>query len=112
MPDQPVKDDFPRFERLAPDESQQFAAVLAELASAGLPLSSGLRAAALEATSGRLARALRRVAAQLDQGKSLSDVLADSRQPLPPHLAGLLAVSLKSGRLGTALAEFFEQQRA
>jgi type II secretory pathway component PulF len=112
MPDQPVKDILAGFERLSADESQQFATVLAELASAGLPLSSGLRAAALEAASGRLARALRRVATQLDEGRSLGDILADPRQPLPPHLAGLLAASLKSGRLGTALAEFFEQQRS
>ena len=89
MADQPAKEIPSGYVRLSPDEYQQLATVMAELAAAELPLSSGLRAAAEESTSRRLSRALNSMAGQLEQGRSLADLLADPRQPLPPHMSGL-----------------------
>lgn len=111
MSNDPAQDDPANYPRLSSAETEQFTTVLAELASAELPLSSGLRAAAQEASSRRLASALKGVAKELEQGRSLTDVLAGPRQPLPPHVVGLITAGIRSGRLGTALAEFFEQQR-
>src|SRR5262245_38236480 len=76
----------------------------AEIAAAGMPLAAGLRAAAGEADSLRVARALRRLAAELDRGRSLADVLASSR--LPPNLAGLLQAAQRSGHFGAVMAEW------
>ena len=106
-----MSSDSPKPERLSPDESHQLATVVAELTAAELPLASGLRAAAEESTSRRLARALKKVAGQLEQGRFLTDVLSDPRQPLPPHMAGVLLAALKSGRMATVLTELFERQQ-
>jgi type II secretory pathway component PulF len=84
----------------------------AALGSAGVPLPTGLRAAAGEADSWRLARALNNVAAELDRGRSLDDLLAASQHRLPPHLAGLMRVAQQSGDFGPMLAAWLENRRA
>lgn len=82
----------------------------AQIAGAGMPLAAGMRAAAEEAESARVARALRRLAVELDRGRSLDDVLSASR--LPPNLAGLLHAAQRTGHFGAVLAEWIENRRA
>ena len=95
-----------------PLSAGQAEAVLArasQIAGAGMPLAPGLRAAAEESDSPRVARALRRLATELDRGRSLDDVLASSR--LPPNLAGLLKAAQRTGHFGAVLAEWIENRR-
>jgi type II secretory pathway component PulF len=82
----------------------------AQIAAAGMPLSAGLLAAAEEAESPGLARALRRLSAEIDRGRSLDDVLTASR--LPPNLAGLIRAAQRTGKLGAVMAEWIETRRA
>jgi len=81
------------------------------ISASGMPLASGLRAAALETESFTLRRALRWIADQLDRGRSLEDCLAKSRR-LPPHLAGLIIAARRTGAFGPMLAQWLENRRA
>ena len=85
---------------------------IARLGESGAPLVAGLRAAADEADSWRLARALRSVATEVERGRSLDDVVAGKTRRLPSHLAGLIRAAQRTGHLGTVLAEWLENRRA
>ena len=98
-------------ERLTRREAEDVMAQLAELSSARLPLASGLRAAASESTNRRIAGALRCIARDVDQGKSIEDVLRDRRRMLPDYVSGLVQAATRTGRLGVALDELVEHQR-
>jgi type II secretory pathway component PulF len=78
--------------------------------AAGMPLAAGLRAAAAEADSLRLARALRTLAAEVEQGRPLAVSL--ERIGLPAHLAALIRAGEQGGDLGPLLAEWLENRRA
>jgi type II secretory pathway component PulF len=81
----------------------------AQIAAAGMPLPAGLRAAADEADSVRLAWGLRRLAAEIDRGRPWDKVVASSR--LPPHLAGLIRAAERTGQLGLVMSEWMENRR-
>jgi general secretion pathway protein F len=81
-----------------------------QIAAANLPLGAGLQAAAAEADSPRVAHALRRLAAEVNRGRSLDSVLASTR--LTSNLAGLLAAAQQTGHFGAVLAEWMENRRA
>jgi len=83
----------------------------AHVAAAGMPLAAGLRAAANEADSRQVARALLGVAAELERGRTLDDCLAQSRR-VPPHLAGLIRAARRTVAVGPMLAEWIENRRA
>src|SRR5262245_15719182 len=84
----------------------------AAVTSAGMPLPAGLRAAAEEADTVRLASALRNVAAELERGCSLDEILSASTHHLPPHLAGLIRAAQRTGGFGPLLAAWMENRRA
>jgi type II secretory pathway component PulF len=84
----------------------------AQTAGAGMPLATGLRTAADETDSWRLARALRSIAAQLDQGRTLDQIIETKANRLPPHLAGLIRAAQRTGALAQVLAEWLENRRA
>lgn len=69
-----------RVRRLSVEETDLLLNKLAELHTAGLPLSAGFRAAAGETRHGKLARTLRYWADRLEQGVSLEQLLSDSLQ--------------------------------
>ena len=102
-----------RSDRLSGDEVVDLAHVVSGLSRAGLPLGPGLRALAEEMPSHRLGRAFEEVATQLDQGKSLEDVLGDEQQSprFPSHLRGLVAAGLRTGRLGTILDDYVRYEQ-
>ncbi|MCY2986560.1 MAG: type II secretion system F family protein [Planctomycetota bacterium] len=111
--DHPMPDKAPDiFSRLTDSEAEQLAAQVAHLSAAQLPLASGLRAAADECDSGRLAAAAYWLAEQIDLGRRLEDVLTSVPQLFPRHVCGLLAAAVRTGRLGSALSELVEHQRA
>src|SRR5262245_60399573 len=84
----------------------------AHLAGAGMPLAAGLRASAAESDSWRLSRGLRRIAADLERGRSLDDSLKDSIRRLPPHLVGLIQAAQRSGAVAPMLVEWLDNRRA
>jgi type II secretory pathway component PulF len=85
---------------------------VAHIGSASGDLAAGLRAAADETESYRLAAALRHVAEQVERGRPLDDVIAGATRRLPPHLAGLIRGAQRTGQLGTVLVEWLENRRA
>src|SRR5688572_3349192 len=78
----------------------------AEIAALGLPLPLGLRAAAREAGSWRIAAGLKGLAAEIERGRSLDDCLSAPALRLPEHVAGLLRAAQRTGDTGLTLAEW------
>jgi len=97
--------------RLSASDAEVVVAQVAGLSSAGAPLVEGLRAAAEESSSARVAWALRNIADRLEQGISLETILEDQSQLLPGHVRGLVAAATRTGRLGLALEGLIEHQR-
>ncbi len=97
--------------RLSSDEAADLVARVAQLSNAGLPLASGLRAAADELPK-RSAAALRDLAQTLDEGRSLNEAMASLKDRVPSHLGGLIQAGLRSGQLGQVLEGYVQQQRS
>jgi type IV pilus assembly protein PilC len=97
---------------LSREESRLLAEQLAVLAKAGLPLASGLRAAAEEMPSPRLAAAMAGVAERLEAGRSLDDVLRGSPRLMPEHMLRLIETGIRSGNLADVLSHLVEIDRA
>lgn len=83
----------------------------AQVTAAGMPLAAGLRAAAQETDSWRVARALRSIAAELERGRSLEDCLTSSGR-MPPQIAGLIRAARRTGDFSPMLAQWIENRRA
>ena len=66
---------------------------------------------AAESSSKRLAAALRKIAAQIEQGRSLEEVLESLGWRFPRHVSGLIRAAARTGDLGKALDTFLSQQR-
>ncbi|NLX53563.1 MAG: type II secretion system F family protein [Planctomycetaceae bacterium] len=96
---------------LSPAEASELAGHMAQVAATQLPLAAGLRAAAEETGSRRVAAALLWIADQVEQGRSLEDTLEHSGQLLPAHVTGLILAASRTGQLGEALFELVEQQQ-
>ncbi|MEX2176268.1 MAG: type II secretion system F family protein, partial [Pirellulaceae bacterium] len=84
---------------------------IAQLGESGAPLAAGLRAAAAESDSYRLAQALRSVASEVERGRPLAEIVAGTTRRLPPHLAGLIDAAQRTGKLGLVLSEWIENRR-
>lgn len=97
--------------RLSEKEAAEFGSQVAQLVKAGLPLAAGLRAMADEMPQRRVARALRRLASQLDAGTPLDAALEVQRKSFPAHLRGLIRAGVESGRLAEALEEFVDVEK-
>jgi type II secretory pathway component PulF len=82
------------------------------LAAGGLPLSTGLRAAAAETNQRRVGRSLRELADALDAGQPLEAALAKAGSRLPGNLAMLVKATKRSGRLQEALFDLVEHDLA
>jgi general secretion pathway protein F len=97
--------------RLTSEETAELTNQVAELAKAGLPLASGLRALADELPSRRVAAVLHELADQLERGIPLAAALEAQGSRFPSHLRGLLLAGVRSGRLAETFEEFVEIQR-
>jgi general secretion pathway protein F len=84
---------------------------IASLAQARLPLAEGLRVAAAETPSRRLAAAMRGLAGNLERGVALDQALAQSTARLPQHFLALVAAGLRTGALARVLQDFVEYRR-
>src|SRR5205814_1845300 len=72
---------------------------------------AGLRAAADESDSSRIAAGLRALAAELERGQTLDECVARARH-LPPYVAGLIRAAQRTGDLGLTLATWTENRRS
>jgi len=104
--------DTERQRRLSSTEAEELTERIAQVSASSLPLAPGLRAAATESANPRVEVALRSIADQIEQGRSLEDILAASDQLVPRHIGGLLAAAARTGKLGDALLELVEHQRS
>ena len=91
-------------DRLSAEEAAELAGQVAQLAQAGLPLASGLRAMAEESDS-RLAGVLRGIASRLDEGNTLETAVAVQGARIPEPIRSLILAGARSGRLTVALEE-------
>lgn len=100
-------------EQLRTAEQRELVERLAELAQTGMPLPEGLRAAASETRSVRLARQFRKFATAFESG-SKWDVatLDESKSSVPPHILGAIRAGILSGNLGDALNGLVDQDRS
>ena len=98
-------------EVLSSEEAVELTRHVAQLSSVHVPLAPGLRAAADESSSPRVAAALRWMSDQLERGKSLESVLTDTGTFLPRHVSGLVLAAAQTGTLGEALFELVEHQQ-
>jgi type II secretory pathway component PulF len=94
------------------EHTEELTQYLAQLADRQVSLVDGLRAAADDCSSPRVAAALREMAGQMEQGRSLGEILAAQDALLSAPVRGLLLAAARTGRLGEALTELVEQQRA
>jgi len=97
--------------RLSTPDAHELAMQVAQVSVAKVPLAAGLRAAAEETASRRVALALHWIADQTDQGRSLEDTLSHSGRMLPGYISGLILAAAGTGRLGEALFELVEQEQ-
>lgn len=95
---------------LSSGDAEALTETLADLSVAGAPLVEGLWAAANEAASNRMAGELRWLAAQVESGRPLEDLM-QSRRGLPSYVAGLVRAGVQTGRLGEVLMELVDHQR-
>jgi len=97
--------------KMKPAEAVYMAETVAELSAEGLLLADGLRAAAREAPSRRMADELHRVAQQLEEGQSLEAVLDSPQADYPRHMQGLVRAALKTNQLADVFGEMADHQR-
>lgn len=115
MPDfEADKTDDSRGQPLSQHDAERMRSEIARLAAAGLPLDQGLESAARELPSGKLSRALHRLANRIHAGESLETALRTEGESIPPHLRGLLAAGMSNGeRAADTLHRIvFESRRA
>lgn len=91
---------------LTPDEALELTARMGGLARAGLPMGSGLAAMAEELPRGRLRSAMQSLAHSMDSGRTVGEAIEGEAGRIPPHLRGLVAAGVRSGRLGEVLDGF------
>lgn len=96
--------------RLSRAEVDELTQVVSDVCSDDYRVVDGFRAAALETPHVRLARTFNLLADRLEAGRSLATALEE--QQLPSHILGLVRSATRTGKLGFALAELLEGQRA
>ncbi|MBC8353045.1 MAG: type II secretion system F family protein [Planctomycetes bacterium] len=98
--------------KLSQRESEDVLVAIAELSNSELPLAEGLRAAGDDTPSRRVAKALRQIAGDVEQGYALDSVMSERGKFLAPHVRGLVAAASRTQRLGVALDDLVEHHRA
>lgn len=95
-------------------ESIELTTQVAELAKAGLPLAAGLRAMQADLPGGRLSKAVDMLVGWVEAGTPVDVALGRTAAWLPPHLRGMLAAGVHSGRMAAVLQESlaYEQLQA
>src|SRR5688572_6851053 len=98
-------------QKLSSSDALELTTQLAELANAGVPLSTGLRALSADMPPGVVARTIRRLGGYLEQGVPLDRAVRMPDVRLPAYVEGLLACGLQSGNLAEVLGQFLRHKR-
>lgn len=98
--------------RIANSDAVVLAAQMANVTSAGLPLSSGLRALAEEVPAARIRQWLRAISNRLERGQSLSAIARDADGAWPRYFLAMLDAGQRTGRLPEMLNECVVHLRA
>ena len=88
---------------LSGDDLVAFNQQLAQLASSGIPLERGLQLIARDMVSGRLRKAIKRLADDLASGRSLDEAINNQKGQFPALYGSLLKAGIASGRLDAVL---------
>jgi type II secretory pathway component PulF len=96
---------------LSPADALELTTHLSQLATAEIPLASGLRALGHDMPRSRLSRAIDHLAKHLDDGVPLDRAVAMSDVRIPAYFQGLLACGLRSGNLALVLEQFLCHER-
>lgn len=96
---------------LSERQAEAVTVALADATGGGLPLAEALRAAADEATDRQVADELAWLAAQVEAGRPLHEVLASRRGAYPGYVGAVVQAALRTGRLGEALIELIGCRR-
>ena len=99
-------DDPQRRKLFSTSDLDQVTERIGELAQAGLPLITGLRALGEEVTDSRLKRTLNDFSRRLESGESLDQVLRAHRRNVPEHLNGLILAGLQTNQLGLMIERY------
>lgn len=102
----------PPFEKLSSADAELLAGQMANLTSAGLPLSAGLRALSEEVPSYRMRGWLRVISRRLECGQSLSSVAREAEGSWPRYFLAMLMAGQRVGKLPTLLNECVVHLRA
>lgn len=97
--------------RLSVAETTELAERLADLAGAGLPLPPGLRAAAEDASTNRLAAALRIIAADLENGSNLEEALGAGGVQMQAYVQGAVRAGIRTGEMARVLTQMVQADR-
>lgn len=98
--------------RMNSGDAMEFAQTVAQVSSANLALAMGLNAAADETGNRRVSAALKWLAARVQEGQTLEVALEGADRIVPRPMRGLIMAASSTGRLGDALLELVELQRA
>jgi type II secretory pathway component PulF len=85
------------------DDFAAFNQQLAQLTAAGMPVEQGLRLIAADLRSGRLARTVDQLAAELERGTPLDQAFEKYKDQFPPLYGRLVAAGVRSGNLSGVL---------
>lgn len=96
-------DDVARQQRLSDADAGLLAGQIANVAAAGLPLSSGLRALSEEVPSAKIRRWLREISERLERGQSLNSVSREATGAWPRYFLAMLEAGQRTGRLSEML---------
>lgn len=92
--------------RLSTSEQTEAIGQIGSMIGAGVPLSAGLWTLAEEMPSKRLRVVFRGMSLQLEQGRSLSDVLTDHAESLPQWLTAVLKAGSETGRVAESVQHY------
>lgn len=96
---------------LSDREAAELTEHVAKLTRAGVPLAQGLRAAAQEASSTKLASKLDYLADQLARGRPLDEILASPETRLPDYIRQLISAAIRSRNVDQVLLELMDHFR-
>jgi general secretion pathway protein F len=92
--------------RLSGSDAGELVGQIAALTGSGLPLAAGLAAVSQELPHGRLRRSMRDLACALEAGLPLDQAIGEQQTRVPAHVRHLVAVAIRSGRLGDVLTRY------
>lgn len=102
---------LPRGPHLSGGDAEAVVAAVAAIGASGRPLPDGLRAAANEVASRRLAGELNRMAESLENGSTFDEVITNQQRRFPRHVTGLIQAGVQTNQLGSVLLDLIQWQR-